>query len=463
MAINLFAPIATAITGAAKAFSTLNEATKKNTTTSTKTPTFNEHADYINQVHPGGLDAYTKLQNDRYSQALQDNNVDLLNRLQADAQRVGYSLSNPNAVPQFDNQAYLDQLAALQGQLGNYQSQLGNIQMPKFDTSGMNNIQNDLSALLSSLETYQGADSMSMDESMARAYSQLNGIYNQNLDKTLDNYNKNAISRGMFGQLPVEALKAQAISNTELDKANATNQLAGNMFSQDFNMARQKDQDFYNRINQQAGLLTNLYNTEADQYQNAMNEYLNTINLANMQDQRYVDDIYRQLDLINSQYSATQDQFNNAYKTFSTNQNIQSTNKNEAYDSALNKFNMGYVDQSVSDVLGIPLGYLQNMLSSAMASGKSSGGGSGSSGGGTESKPSIDLQDLTQQARLIASSMFPDGYTQEQLNEVISSLYEFWQTGDIKVLNKIKSYIPSRSPDTNANQYDVEMFDWLQQ
>ena len=30
------------------------------------------------------------------------------------------------------------------------------------------------------------------------------------------------------------------------------------------------------------------------------------------------------------------------------------------------------------------------------------------------------------------------------------------------LLNKIKSYIPSRSPDTNAGQGDEELFEWLQ-
>lgn len=55
----------------------------------------NEHADYINNTYAGGLDSYTKLQNDRYAEALKNNNVDLLNKLNADASRVGYSLNAP--------------------------------------------------------------------------------------------------------------------------------------------------------------------------------------------------------------------------------------------------------------------------------------------------------------------------------------------------------------------------------
>lgn len=63
-------------------------------TTST-TPTTNEHAAWIEKTNAGGLDAYTKVQNDRYLSALQNNDIDLLNRLQADSARVGYTLNAP--------------------------------------------------------------------------------------------------------------------------------------------------------------------------------------------------------------------------------------------------------------------------------------------------------------------------------------------------------------------------------
>ena len=91
--------------GTAVASSVAKNTTKKKTTASnyTNPSTYqnllgggsNEHADYINKTNPGGLDAYTKLQNDRYNSALQNNDVDLLNKLNADAQRVGYSFNAP--------------------------------------------------------------------------------------------------------------------------------------------------------------------------------------------------------------------------------------------------------------------------------------------------------------------------------------------------------------------------------
>jgi hypothetical protein len=402
--------------------------TTKTTTTPTTTPTnaTNEHASYINQNYQGGLGAYTKLQQDRYNQALQNNDVDLLNRLNADSQKVGYNLTNQNVAPQFNAQPYIDQINALMNE--NYQNQLSQIPMPDYSMyeKNMNNFQDDMASLLGTLENYQGADSMSMDESMARAYSQLNGIYNANLDKTLENYNKNAVSRGMFGQLPVEALKQNAISETELNKSKATNDLATNLFGQDYNMARQKDADFYKNINQQAGLLTNLYNTEADQYQNAINEYMNTVNMANMKDDSYYNDIARQLDLINSQYGASQDQYNNALKSFSTNYDIQSNDKNQQYEQALNKFNMGYADQSVADILGVPLGQLQQIIANSMKSKKP-----------VDNKPKLDVQELTTSARLLANQMYPDGqYTQDQYQEIYDYLYGLWTDPQGSTINR---------------------------
>lgn len=99
---------------------------KTNTSTATKTitPSTNEHQNYINQNYSGGLDAYTKLQNDRYNKALAENNVDLLNKLTADANKVGYSLSsnqvaqpmvNPyDAFMEQQNKFYADQQSQIQ-------------------------------------------------------------------------------------------------------------------------------------------------------------------------------------------------------------------------------------------------------------------------------------------------------------------------------------------------------------
>ena len=67
----------------------------------------------------------------------------------------------------------------------------------------------------------------------------------------------------MFGQMPVEALKQNAIAENELDKSNAINAHGANLYSQDFNMAQQKDQNYYQQINKlSASLVHNVYFSE---------------------------------------------------------------------------------------------------------------------------------------------------------------------------------------------------------
>jgi hypothetical protein len=151
-----------------------------------------------------------------------------------------------------------------------------------------------------------------------------------------------------------------------------------------------------------------------------------------------------------------------AYLQNARNQKIAGMNEAEAksqselYKQAMDMFSkLGYATGWVAQALGLPEG-----TTTATYARLNTGGSGGSSGGSSSNKSNIDMTELTQQARLIASAMYPDGFTQYQLKEIINALYEFWQTGDISAL---RGHIPSRSPDTNANQYDMEIFDWLQQ
>lgn len=140
------------VPSAVKAYSTVaTAANKSNAAKQTTTPAssgLNEHAQYIQDTYSGGLDAYTKLQNDRYKAALTGNDLDLLNKLQADANKVGYSLNsnispvnpinnvNPYAALLEQNQANYDNLkkdyrnvldASVNRGLGNLESQKGTI------------------------------------------------------------------------------------------------------------------------------------------------------------------------------------------------------------------------------------------------------------------------------------------------------------------------------------------------
>ncbi len=97
MAISVIGAITGAVTKA------LTDATKKQKTTSSKSSSstsntsksINEHEDYINQNYAGGMDAYLKTQQDKMNQAYASGDQDMINRLNADASRVGYSLSMP--------------------------------------------------------------------------------------------------------------------------------------------------------------------------------------------------------------------------------------------------------------------------------------------------------------------------------------------------------------------------------
>jgi hypothetical protein len=458
MALNLFAPVVTALAGAAKAYSTLNEAKKKTTTSKTTkptTPTYNEHQQYIQDTHPGGYDAYVQLQNDRYNTALQNSsdpaNVDLLRRLQEDSQRVGYSLT-PNyqvqpATPQTPEiPDFSKEIKDLYSAIKNYQPQMPNIPYPDMKDYNFGDIQNQLNALTSQVQNYQGADYMSMDEAIARANSQLSGMYNQALEQALEQYNKNAISRGMFGQLPVEALKAQAISESELDKANAINALGANLYSQDFDMAQRENQNYYQQINKLADLLGQQYNTELGRYQSDLNRYNTLYNQARLADQDYFNNIARQLDLLETQYNMQNreidryvqniGQFSNdymaeilklqndndpsndwkiAYLQNARNQKIAGMNEAEAksqselYKQAMDMFSkLGYATGWVAQALGLPEG-----TTTATYARLNTGGGSSS--GGTNSPPDNIFPDMTipqklniwQQATEIAKSSKP--------------------------------------------------------
>lgn len=82
-----------------------NAADKKKQTVNTpkqvtnNNPTVADHQAYINQTHPGGMDAYTKLQQERMNGAYATGDQDLINRLNQDSQTRGYSLSTPQMQP----------------------------------------------------------------------------------------------------------------------------------------------------------------------------------------------------------------------------------------------------------------------------------------------------------------------------------------------------------------------------
>lgn len=115
--------------------------TKTPTKTQTKTPTKtvtsgNEHLDYINEVNPGGFDAYRETQQKKLDNAILNNDTDMLSRLNADMKRVGYSLTPTITMPQvsqvpqvqqsgFDQSGAMEDLLSMNKQMAdaNFQAQ----------------------------------------------------------------------------------------------------------------------------------------------------------------------------------------------------------------------------------------------------------------------------------------------------------------------------------------------------
>ena len=438
---NIFGTIGSIGANVAKnmASSVANEK-KKNTssTQATQPSTTNEHADYINKTYSGGLGAYTNTQNDRYNTALQNNDVELLNKLNADASRVGYKLTNNQPVQpvqQDYSQQINDLLSAVQG----YQSNVPDMKYPDMSQYNFDGIQKQLGNLTNELGNYQGANYMNMDEAIARANSQLGGMYQQNMDKAIGEYNRNAIQRGMFGQMPVEALKQNAMAENELNKSNAVNSFGANLYSQDFNMAQQKDQNYYNQMNQVADLLGQQYNSELGSYQADINQYTNAYNVGRQQDQDYFDNINRQLSLLGTQnnvknnemdrYAQNIGQFSNdymaeinkvkndndpsndwriSYLQDARNQKVSGIEQGQAqaqtqgqeklYNQAMDMFGkLGYASGWIAEALGVPEGtntyqYANILADNARQDARLNSGGSGGSGGGSSEIPDEALE-----------------------------------------------------------------------
>lgn len=200
------------------------------------------------------------------------------------------------------------------GKKGRYQSMLDDMEYPSGPSDKMLDLQQQLQDIISSLEGYKPSTSMSREESQAIANSQLGGMYDQNINNALEKYNQNAVQRGMFGQTPTEALKQSAIAENEVNKAAAINDLAGQVYSDDYNMARQQDADF---LNQQGNLVNTImqnYGIESDIQNAQRNDFLTAANLAMQQEA-------------------------------------------QNYDKMMNRLStLGYADDEVADFLNVPVG-----------------------------------------------------------------------------------------------------------
>lgn len=116
----------------------------------------------------------------------------------------------------------------------------------KFDMQSMftpeeNQLYGIIDALTGALTQQQPTPTMSRGEATAMATAQLRQPFNQSLEETMKAYDESAIQRGMFGQMPTEALKREAMADVELSEQSAINNLANQLYQQDFEMGQAKD------------------------------------------------------------------------------------------------------------------------------------------------------------------------------------------------------------------------------
>lgn len=106
---------------------------------------------------------------------------------------------------------------------------------------------------------------LSYEQAIARARANINPAYTQAFDQLMQQLDKNALKTGFYGQLPAEALKRQAAGSLEVDKMQAVNELASQLFGQSEETAYKKldskQQEYQNKLNMMLQLL-NLYSSE---------------------------------------------------------------------------------------------------------------------------------------------------------------------------------------------------------
>lgn len=283
-----------------------------------------------------------------------------------------------------------------------------------------------LQRVIDEIQNFKPTEAMSYEEARARAEADVGGTFDVNFAQILNRLQQDAVGRGMFGQIPTEAIKAEALANNELNRANAISSQASDLRLQDFDEKRLMDNDYLNRLQVEAGLTQDKYNLEMQQWQQQQEARLNAINM-HMQQQA------------------------------------------DTYNKAMDKLNtLGYADAEVAKALGIPEGTLstddrvaqaefdrqkelmayEQQLNKEMASynaslnAKYSGGGGG--GGGQDSTPEAEPLMKADAAYKHALDYFQqryqdtgEGYTQEDVDAYAYQL--MWGTfgfDGLEALNK---------------------------
>lgn len=288
------------------------------------TPTVTDHQSYINQNYSGGIDAYKKLQQERYNGAYASNDQGLISRLNQDSQTRGYSLSTPQtqqvAVNPYEDAA----MAELQNKYNNLNSQYENANKVAV-AQGVNRLNSQKATI------NQGFDDNARQAYIASMQSK-NALPQQLASQGI---NGGATESAMLGLSTNYQNNLNSINtnrqNSLLDIDNAVLDLKN---SGDLSTAEQV------LANNQAALSAyqSMLNNSA-----SYNQWLSEYN-ANRSDTKY-----------NQNYQEGRDQVADT----NYNNELASANKQTEYNNILNRLGMGLISSSDAVSLGVPAADVQ--------------------------------------------------------------------------------------------------------
>ncbi len=183
---------------------------------STPTPSGGGSSGDFWSQYTGGKEGYTGSQIQRYVNAINTGNTDLARRLEADAQRIGYSLPKVN-----QNTDLEQRLAVLEAAASKANEPI------------------DYEKLLSQYPVPEAPEVLSWEEAQNRAEASLNPLYEQESAARLKALEQDLIRRGFFGQMPSVPVIREEAASIE----NARNAAIANLAQQ---MVGQSEQNVQN-------------------------------------------------------------------------------------------------------------------------------------------------------------------------------------------------------------------------
>lgn len=232
-----------------------------NKTSSTTSSGGNEHYNWIQNTNNGGMDAYIQTQQAKYNQAVQSGDNGMLDRLQADMNRVGYSLNT-------------------QSQLAPIQPTASGTQVPTYNPNTQNaglqsgaemakrlGVDYDFNSILNKLNGATNGEYAALnkeyDNTEKRYYDQLAGTQSTALD-TIRKSQAQAVATGASRGLQSAQELSSILGLQEEGVANST------LLSQERNLLKDKEAAAYSRNVSDALTTSNTLGLSLGQQSNAI-------------------------------------------------------------------------------------------------------------------------------------------------------------------------------------------------